>query len=100
MRNAERCSADFTRRRKTGVDYGRIFCSLFFREIVMTSSRIGGSISRAAIAAAVVVAGVVVTEVVVTEVSWANGALDSQCPGGGMGTGRYITQGGTGRSSY
>jgi hypothetical protein len=87
MRNAERCSADFTRRRKTGVDYRRIFCSLFFREIVMTSSRIGGSISRAAIAAAMVV-----TEVIVMEVWWANAALASQGPGGGMGTASHFTQ--------
>ena len=63
----------------------------------MTSSRIGGSISRAAIAAAVVVTEVVVTELVVTElvvteVSWANAALASQGPGGGMGTASHFTQ--------
>jgi hypothetical protein len=48
----------------------------------MTSFRIRGSISRAAIAAAVIVA----------EVSWANVALASQGPGGGMGTASHLTQ--------
>ncbi len=72
----------FTRLRKTGVDYCRIFCRFFFREIVMTSSGIRSSISRAAMAAAVVV----------LEVSWANAALASQGPGGGMGTASHLTQ--------
>jgi hypothetical protein len=52
------------------------------REIVMTSFRISSSISRAAIAAAVIV----------TEMSWANAALASQGPGGGMGTASHLTQ--------
>ena len=48
----------------------------------MTSSCVRNSISRAAIAAAVIV----------TEVSWANAALASQGPGGGMGTAGHLTQ--------
>ena len=48
----------------------------------MTSSSISGSISRAAIAATVII----------TEVSWANAALASQGPGGGMGTAGHLTQ--------
>ena len=71
----------FAHLRKTGVDYCRIFCSFFFQEIVMTSSCIRSSISRAAMAAAFV-AGV----------SWANSALASQGPGGGMGTASHLTQ--------
>jgi hypothetical protein len=53
----------------------------------MTSSRLRGSTSRAAIAAAVIV-----TEVIVAEVWWANAALASQGPGGGMGTASHLTQ--------
>jgi hypothetical protein len=53
-----------------------------FQEIVMTSSYIRGSTSRAAIAAAVIV----------TEVSWANAAFASQGPGGGTGTASHLTQ--------
>ncbi|SDI69978.1 MULTISPECIES: hypothetical protein [Bradyrhizobium] len=48
----------------------------------MTSSCIRSSISRAALAVAVVV----------TEVWWANAALASQGPGGGMGTAGHLTQ--------
>jgi hypothetical protein len=48
----------------------------------MTSSCVRRSTLRAAIAAAVVV----------TEVSWANAALASQGPGGGMGTASHLTQ--------
>jgi hypothetical protein len=48
----------------------------------MTSSCIRNSISRAAMAAAMVV----------MEVSWANAALASQGPGGGMGTAGHLTQ--------
>ena len=48
----------------------------------MTSSCIRSSISRAAIAAAVII----------TKVSWANAALASQGPGGGMGTAGHLTQ--------
>jgi cytochrome c oxidase assembly factor CtaG len=72
----------FTRSRKTGVDYRRIFCGFFFREIVMTTSCMRQSISRAAIAAAVII----------PQVSWANAALASQGPGGGMGTAGHLTQ--------
>ena len=72
----------FAHLRKTGVDYCRIFCSFFFQEIVMTSSCIRSSISRAAMAAAVIV----------TEMAWANAALASQGPGGGMGTAGHLTQ--------
>jgi hypothetical protein len=91
MRITYRCSAApdniFPRSRKTGVDCRRIFCSFFFQEIVMTSLRISGSISRAAIATAVII-----TAVIITEVSWANAALASQGPGGGMGTASHLTQ--------
>jgi hypothetical protein len=55
---------------------------LLLQEIVMTSSSIRNPMSRAAIAAAVVV----------MEVSWANAALASQGPGGGMGTAGHLTQ--------
>ena len=48
----------------------------------MTSSWIRRSISRAATAAASIVAGV----------TWANAALASQGPGGGMGTAGHLTQ--------
>jgi hypothetical protein len=48
----------------------------------MTSSWIRSSISRAAMATASIVAGV----------SWANAALASQGPGGGMGTAGHLTQ--------
>ena len=46
------------------------------------TSHLLSSISRAAIAAAVII----------TEVSWANAALASQGPGGGMGTAGHLTQ--------
>jgi hypothetical protein len=86
MRITCRCSAApdniFPRSGKTGVNYCRIFCRFFFREIVMTSSCRRSSISRAAMAAAVVV----------MEVSWANAAVASQGPGGGMGTASHLTQ--------
>jgi hypothetical protein len=72
----------FTRSHKTGVDYRRIFLSLFFQEIVMTASCMRHSISRAAAAAAVIIAGS----------SWASAALASQGPGGGMGTAGPLTQ--------
>jgi hypothetical protein len=48
----------------------------------MTSLRINRSISRAAIAAAAIIA----------EVSWANAALASQGPGGGLGSASHLTQ--------
>lgn len=72
----------FQARAQTGVDCRRIFCRFFFREIVMRLSCMHSSISRAAIAAAVVV----------MEASWANAALASQGPGGGMGTASHLTQ--------
>ena len=48
----------------------------------MTSSCIHSSISRGAMAAASIIAGA----------SWANAALASQGPGGGMGTAGHLTQ--------
>lgn len=48
----------------------------------MTSFRISGSISRAA----------VTTAIIVTEIFSANAALASQGPGGGMGTAGHLTQ--------
>jgi hypothetical protein len=48
----------------------------------MTPSCTRYAISRAAIAATVII----------TEVSWANAALASQGPGGGMGTAGHLTQ--------
>jgi hypothetical protein len=56
--------------------------SFFFQEIVMTTSCIRHSMSRAAIAAAVILAGS----------SWTDAALASQGPGGGMGTAGHLTQ--------
>jgi hypothetical protein len=53
-----------------------------FQEIVMTSSYMRSATSRAAMAAASIIAGV----------SWANAALASQGPGGGMGTAGHLTQ--------
>jgi hypothetical protein len=55
---------------------------LLLQEIVMTSSCLRSSISRAAMAGTSIVAGV----------SWANAALASQGPGGGMGTASHLTQ--------
>jgi hypothetical protein len=81
MRNTERCSADLyalaqNRRRLSSYLLERL------QEIVMTSSCMRSSISLAAMAAASFVAGV----------SWANAALASQGPGGGMGTAGHLTQ--------
>jgi hypothetical protein len=67
---------------KTGVDYRRIFCSLVFREIVMTTSSMRVPTSRAALAAAAIV----------TEMFCNGAALASQGPGGGMGTAGHLTQ--------
>jgi hypothetical protein len=55
---------------------------LLLQEIVMTSSCMRHSISRAAITIAVIMAGS----------SWASAALASQGPGGGMGTAGHLTQ--------
>src|SRR6476646_4200744 len=81
MRNTVRCSADFyalaqNRRRLSSYLLERL------QEIVMTSSCMRRSKSLAAMAAASFVAGV----------SWANAALGSQGPGGGMGTAGHLTQ--------
>jgi len=67
-------------RRKTGVDWRRIFFSHFpLREIVMTSSRMNALISPIALA-------------IIACVSPAGVALASQGPGGGMGTASHLTQ--------
>jgi hypothetical protein len=82
MRNTVRCSADFyalaqkTRRRLSSYLLERL------QETAMTSSCMRRSKSLAAMAAASFVAGV----------SWANAALGSQGPGGGMGTAGHLTQ--------
>jgi hypothetical protein len=81
MRNTVRCSTDFyalaqNRRRLSSYLLERL------QEIVMTSSCMRRSKSLAAMAAASFVAGV----------SWANAALGSQGPGGGMGTAGHLTQ--------
>ena len=68
--------------RKTRVDYRRIFWRSFFREKVTVTSRTYTSASPIAIAAAVIA----------MEASWANAALASQGPGGGMGTASHLTQ--------
>ena len=73
--------AKFLREVKTGRDYRRIFCSFVFREVVMTTSRMGIAMSRAALAATIV------------PTIFCNGAaLASQGPGGGMGTAGHLTQ--------
>jgi hypothetical protein len=72
----------FTRVRKTAVDWRRIFCSSLSQEIVMTSSCMRASISRAAFAAISIVAAA----------AWTDAAVASQGPGGGMGTASHLTQ--------
>jgi hypothetical protein len=68
--------------RKTGVDYRRIFCSWLSQEIVMRSSYMSASISRAALAAISIAAAAVST----------GAAFASQGPGGGLGTASPLTQ--------
>jgi cytochrome c oxidase assembly factor CtaG len=82
MRITYRCSADFYALAQNRRRLSSYLLELLLQEIVMTSSCIRNSISRAVIAAAVVA----------MEVSWANAALASQGPGGGMGTAGHLTQ--------
>jgi len=72
----------FAQRRKPGVDYRRIFCSLVLQEIVMMSFRVRDRVSRLASAAMPAIAVVLST----------SAAFASQGPGGGMGTASHLIQ--------
>jgi hypothetical protein len=71
----------FSRARKPGVDYRRIFCRFLFQEIVMTSFCMRALISRVVLAA---IPGAILLS--------ADAAFASQGPGGGMGTASHLTQ--------
>jgi hypothetical protein len=80
MRRVRRFRSIFIRARKTGVDWRRIYLRYFLlQEIVMASSCMNASISRAALA-------------IMAWVLPAGAALASQGPGGAMGTASHLTQ--------